>query len=135
MALRHEAVFMNAGSYVIRPKSSLPFLIWRRSVALIVPSLIGTSYDFPVRLSVIVRVSLAKCNLRRLRRVNLSEIAPPRCDNCHRRQGRRFGPQTPRTEALEERSMRSGEGQFAVAPPSLRTDEERRLARGRRHRR
>ena len=32
-------------------------------------------------------------------------------------------------------SVHESEGQFAVAPPSLRTDEERRLARGRRHRR
>jgi hypothetical protein len=32
------AVFMNAGSYVINPKSSAPALIWRRSIARIVPS-------------------------------------------------------------------------------------------------
>src|SRR5262245_3299222 len=55
--LRHAAVFMNAGSYVIIPNSSDDTLIWRRSVALIVPSWTGTSYFLPVRLSVIVRVS------------------------------------------------------------------------------
>jgi len=42
MALRHAAVFMKAGSYVIRPKSSSPVRICRRSMALIVPSVIGT---------------------------------------------------------------------------------------------
>ena len=51
------AVFMNAGSYVIMPNSSGVTLIWRRSVALMVPSWIGTSYCLPVRLSVIVSVS------------------------------------------------------------------------------
>ena len=55
--LRQLAVFMNAGSYVIRPKSSGPLLIWRRSMARIVPSWIGSSYFFPVRLSTIVKVS------------------------------------------------------------------------------
>src|SRR6266850_2045920 len=48
---------MNAGSYVISPKSSSPVLIWRRSIARIVPSLIGSSYFFPVRLSRTVSVS------------------------------------------------------------------------------
>ena len=48
---------MNAGSYVISPKSSAPVLIWRRSIARMVPSWIGSSYFFPVRLSVIVSVS------------------------------------------------------------------------------
>jgi hypothetical protein len=38
MALRQFAVFMKAGSYVISPKSSAPVLIWRRSMARIVPS-------------------------------------------------------------------------------------------------
>ena len=57
MRLLQAAVFMNAGSYVIIPNSSGVTLIWRRSVALIVPSWIGTSYCLPVRLSVIVSVS------------------------------------------------------------------------------
>src|SRR6188472_2045644 len=57
MALRHEAVLVNAGSYVINPKSSSDTLILRRSMALMVPSVIGTSYCLPVRLSVIVSVS------------------------------------------------------------------------------
>src|SRR5215813_3016771 len=39
------------------PNSSGTTLIWRRSVALIVPSWTGTSYCLPVRLSVIVSVS------------------------------------------------------------------------------
>src|SRR5436190_6990461 len=39
------------------PNSSAVTLIWRRSVALIVPSWMGTSYCLPVRLSVIVSVS------------------------------------------------------------------------------
>ena len=38
MALRQFAVFMNAGSYVISPKSSASVLICRRSMARIVPS-------------------------------------------------------------------------------------------------
>src|SRR6476619_4706297 len=42
----------------MRPKSSSCVLILRSSVALMVPSSIGTSYCFPVRLSVTVRVSL-----------------------------------------------------------------------------
>src|SRR5437588_8795358 len=62
MALRQFAVFMNAGSYVIRPKSSGPALIWRRSIARIVPSWIGSSYFFPVRLSTIVSVSAIRSN-------------------------------------------------------------------------
>src|ERR1017187_6500085 len=57
MLLRHDAVFINAGSYVISPKSSGPVLICRRSIARIVPSWIGTSYFLPVRLSTIVSVS------------------------------------------------------------------------------
>src|SRR5215475_5419520 len=54
--LLQEAVFMNAGSYVIRPKSSEETLIFRRSVARIAPSSIGKSYFLPVRLSSIVSV-------------------------------------------------------------------------------
>ena len=57
VALRHAAVFMNAGSYVARPWSSSATLIFFRSLARMVPSVIGTSYCFPVRLSVIVSVS------------------------------------------------------------------------------
>src|SRR5689334_16002131 len=57
IALRQLAVFMNAGSYVINPKSSGPVLICRRSMARTVPLWIGSSYFFPVRLSVIERVS------------------------------------------------------------------------------
>src|SRR6266851_3442574 len=57
MALRQLAVFMKAGSYVIRPKSSGATLICRRSMARIVPSCTGSSYVFPVRLSVMLKVS------------------------------------------------------------------------------
>src|SRR5579885_1329491 len=57
MALRQFAVLRNAGSYVIRPKSSGDVLIFRKSIARIVPSVTGTSYVLPVRLSVIVSVS------------------------------------------------------------------------------
>ena len=52
IALRVEAVLRNAGSYDINPS-------WRRSVARIVPSAIGISTSFPVRLSRIVSVSSA----------------------------------------------------------------------------
>jgi hypothetical protein len=38
MALLHDAVFMNAGSYVIMPNSSSANLIWRRSIARTVTS-------------------------------------------------------------------------------------------------
>src|SRR5688572_19056886 len=57
MALRQFAVLVNAGSYVMSPKSSGPVRICRRSIARTVPSLIGSSYCFPVRLSVTVSVS------------------------------------------------------------------------------
>src|SRR5882762_290295 len=56
MALRHAAVFRNPGSYVASPASPSTTLIWRRSTARIVPSLIGSSYVLPVRLSVTDRV-------------------------------------------------------------------------------
>src|ERR687886_665589 len=57
IADRHDAVFVYAGSYVIRPKSSSSTLIWRKSMARTVPSVISISYVRPVRLSVTVRVS------------------------------------------------------------------------------
>src|SRR5690349_8947112 len=57
MELRQAAVLRKAGSYVSSPASSAVALICLRSVARIVPSLIGSSYCFPVRLSVIVSVS------------------------------------------------------------------------------
>src|SRR3954469_6392849 len=43
----------------MRPKSSSPTFICRKSMARTVPSVIGTSYVRPVRLSVTVRVSAA----------------------------------------------------------------------------
>src|SRR3954449_12199567 len=52
ISLRHAAVFVKAGSYVIRPKSSSSTFIWRKSIAFTVPSVISTSYVSPVRLSV-----------------------------------------------------------------------------------
>src|SRR5262249_49762441 len=57
MADRHDAVFMNAGSYDMTPKSSSLTLMFLKAVARTVPSSIGTSYDLPVRLSVIVSES------------------------------------------------------------------------------
>src|SRR5262245_57841310 len=60
IALRHDAVLRNAGSYDISPPSPSAALIWRRSGARIVPSTIGSVYSRPVRLSVIVRVSDGK---------------------------------------------------------------------------
>src|SRR6266568_8244674 len=62
MALLHDAVFMNAGSYVIRPNSSASTLIWRRSIArmAVSPSVpcsrIDTGYGLPVRPSLISNV-------------------------------------------------------------------------------
>src|SRR5262249_48126783 len=47
------------------PNSSAATLICRRSVALIVPSWMGTSYFLPVRLSVIVSVSAIGRHVRR----------------------------------------------------------------------
>src|SRR5437763_1190441 len=58
IALRQDAVFRNAGSYDISPPSPSAALIWRRSVARIVPSTIGNSYSWPVRLSTTFSVSL-----------------------------------------------------------------------------
>jgi hypothetical protein len=43
MALRQAAVFMKAGSYVLRPKSSSASFICRKSSALTVSSSMGTS--------------------------------------------------------------------------------------------
>ncbi len=62
--LRQDAVFMNAGSYVIIPNSSGTTLICRRSIARIVPSWMGISYCLPVRLSVIVSVSAMLSSVR-----------------------------------------------------------------------
>src|ERR1700733_16308325 len=55
--LAHEAVFANAGSYVIIPKSESCTLICRKSIGRIVSFLIGISYFFPVRLSMMESVS------------------------------------------------------------------------------
>src|ERR1700759_2343173 len=52
IALRHAAVFMNAGSYERTPSLA-------RSVARIAPSTIGKTCSSPVRLSTTVRVSSA----------------------------------------------------------------------------
>jgi len=43
ISLLQDAVFLNAGSYDMRPKSVSCTLIWRRSMALIVPSVTGSS--------------------------------------------------------------------------------------------
>src|SRR4030095_16091472 len=64
IGLRGDAVFVKAGSYASRPKSSGPVRIWRKSMARIAPSTIGTSYCLPVRLSTTVRLSLAMAHLR-----------------------------------------------------------------------
>src|SRR5208283_406075 len=55
--LMHEAVLLYAGSYPIIPKSSGFTLICRRSMVLMESCVIGSSYDLPVRLSVMVIVS------------------------------------------------------------------------------
>src|SRR6476659_5155036 len=59
IALRHEAVLRYAGSYDMSPPSPSSALTCRRSVAWIVPSVIGSVYSRPVRLSVTVSVSSA----------------------------------------------------------------------------
>src|SRR4051812_4526803 len=81
---------MNAGSYVIRPKSSAWALIWRRSIARMVPSWIGRSYFLPVRLSTIVSVSGIGVSAvggfvvivigfgQRIRRDPVAAVRPPR---------------------------------------------------------
>ena len=63
IALRHEAVFRYAGSYDMSPPSPSSALTCRRSVAWIVPSVIGSVYSRPVRLSVIVSVFSANPSL------------------------------------------------------------------------
>src|SRR5215470_15643440 len=55
---------MKAGSYGSSPKSSGLLLSSRRSMARMAPSVIATSRDFPVRLSVIVSVLLPMAFLR-----------------------------------------------------------------------
>src|SRR5215470_2017371 len=57
MALRAEAVFVSAGSYESSPPSSGVARIRPRSLAHTAPSVTGTSYDRPVRLSTTVSVS------------------------------------------------------------------------------
>ncbi len=68
---------MNAGSYVMRPKSSSSTLMSRSASARTVPSSIGTSYVRPVRLSVIVSVSDAVATPSPLVVVCSSEPMPP----------------------------------------------------------
>src|SRR5688572_14214997 len=53
------------------PKSSSATLIFRRSVARMVPSVIGSSYCLPVRLSVIVKLSATLLLVRSGLRVRL----------------------------------------------------------------
>src|SRR5512132_1209751 len=96
IALRHDAVLRYAGSYDMRPPSPSSTLIWRRSVAWIVPSVIGSVYSRPVRLSVTLSVSSATVSpfLSRLgivsdrlgrghqwRPVGLRDAAPARRDD------------------------------------------------------
>src|SRR5205085_2690336 len=130
MALRHAAVFMKAGSYVIRPKSSAPLLIWRRSIARIVPSLIGRSYVLPVRLSVIVRVSLAKSiasgEPNRSRNLSLMEIAESGVNGCACDDRRGLRTQSARSESCERRAVFAGQQELAFAEAAFRSDEERR---------
>src|SRR5260370_42689033 len=95
--LRHEAVFMNAGSYVIRPKSSSWTLIFRRSIARIVSSVIGTSYVFPVRLSVMVRVS-GTFPSRFVAGKSITSVGAHEQRGCH--DPCRLGAQPTRTELL-----------------------------------
>src|SRR5579859_1386502 len=84
-----------------------------------VPSLIGTSYFLPVRLSVIERVLLP------IRRASLSNVAISGGDDCHRRKCGRFGAQTARAEALEECAVFLGQLDFALAEAAFGTDEHR----------
>ena len=74
IALRQDAVLRKAGSLDISPKSSGSTLICRRSMARIVPSVIGISYCFPVRLSVIVSVSAMSVESAREVRSQTSEV-------------------------------------------------------------
>src|ERR1051326_356344 len=108
---------MNAGSYVIKPKSSSLTLIWRRSIALIVPSLTGTSYVLPVRLSVMVRVSAIAA-------VNLLQIAEAGSDDHERGDRRGFGAQAARSEALEMGVVIARQRELALAPSPLGADED-----------
>src|SRR5688500_10359829 len=103
MALRQEAVFMNAGSYVMSPKSSSSTLIFLRSSALIVPSLMGSSYVLPVRLSLMVRLSAKGYYLRRAR--NLSDVTVACSDDRRGHNRRCFGAQSPRAEAVGDASF------------------------------
>src|SRR5687767_6169141 len=60
IALRQEAVFMNAGSYVMSPGSSGSLvLIFLRSVPRMQPSATGRVYVWPVRVSLTSRVPWA----------------------------------------------------------------------------
>ena len=58
-ALRHDAVFVNPGSYRAMPAWSSVLPILPRSAALTVPSVMGSSYSSPVRLSRTVSVGLS----------------------------------------------------------------------------
>ena len=74
----HDAVFVKAGSYVIRPKSFSSDLILRRSSARTVPSSIGSSYVFPVRLSVIVIEFFPDMTSFRRKSARFARILDPR---------------------------------------------------------
>src|ERR1051325_904962 len=109
----------------MRPKSSASVLICRRSSALMVPSAIGTSYDFPVRLSVMDSVSAmaAKCSTGCVPWVparSLQSGEPRHGDDAG---GLRAEP--PRTEPRECAAVLSRGLQLALRPPALGSDEER----------
>src|SRR5438067_5082 len=125
IALRHAAVFMKAGSYVIRPKSSSLTLILRRSVARMVSSLMGTSYVWPVRLSVMVRLLVGKKTPpMQIERVNLSNVASARSDERRGDDGRGLGAKAADAEAFERAAVLAGKLQFAFRPAAFRSDEE-----------
>src|SRR6267143_1149410 len=114
MALRQAAVFMKAGSYVIRPKSSSLTLILRRSVARMVSSLMGTSYDWPVRLSVMVRLLVGKRLLRCRSSASIyQKLAGARSHERGGHDGRRFGAKAADAETFEGAAVLASELQFA----------------------
>src|SRR5438128_3471199 len=120
IALRHAAVFMNAGSYVIRPKSPSPVLSLRRPVARIVPSAIGMSVLFPVRLSVMVSVSLPG-----MERGNLSDVARLRSDQCHRCECSSLRAQSARSELVKHAAIFARESKLIFGPAAFGADEKR----------
>src|SRR5205807_3713255 len=87
--------------------------------------LIGTSYVWPVRLSVMVRLLVGKKTPPvQIERVNLSNVASARSDERGGDDGRGFGAKAADAEAFERAAVLAGKLQFAFREAAFRSNEE-----------